>query len=147
MRVFAAALNVFALTSALKLEALTEATFTNNAKIDKTTEGYKVITKEVAYIWDGCQAEKSVGTCMKGKLTGDLAMPDAAATAMTKGIDAALKEGDSKAEMKTSFQDTIFGLYQLKNLFNPVGVAAGSAPLHMSDVSATDIATLKAAAK
>ena len=54
MRVFAAALNVFALTSAVKLEALTEATFTNKAKIDKTTEGYKVITKEVAYIWDGC---------------------------------------------------------------------------------------------
>ena len=111
MRIFAAALNVFALTSAVKLEALTEATFTN-AKIDKTTEGYKVITGEVAYIWDGCQAvDGGIAACMVGKLTGDLAMPEDAAKAMTKGLDAAVAEGTSKAELKTQFQDVIFGLY------------------------------------
>ena len=110
MRVFAAALNVFALTSALKLEALTEATFAN-AKIDKTTDGYKTITKEVAYIWDGCQTDKSVSACMVGKLTGDLAMPNDAAKAMTKGLDGAIAAGVSKAELKTQFQDVIFGLY------------------------------------
>ena len=110
MRVFAAALNVFALTSALKLEALTEATFAN-AKIDKTTEGYKTITKEVAYIWDGCQTDKSVSACMVGKLTGDLAMPNDAAKAMTKGLDGAIAAGVSKAELKVQFQDVIFGLY------------------------------------
>ena len=48
---------------------------------------------------------------MKGKLTGDLAMPDAAAKAMTKGIDAAIADNYSKAELKTQFQDVIFGLY------------------------------------
>ena len=106
MRIFAAALNLFVFTSAVKLEQ------SGVSKLEKSSEGYKTIAGEVAYIWDGCQAvDGGIAACMVGKLTGDLAMPEDAAKAMTKGLDAAVAEGTSKAELKTQFQDVIFGLY------------------------------------
>ena len=85
MRIFAAALNLFVFTSAVKLEEGRVPQFI------KTSEGYKTITGEVAYIWDGCQAEKSVAKCMAGKLTGDLSVPKDVANNMTFTYDELLK--------------------------------------------------------
>ena len=153
MKIFAAALNLAVFTSAA---SLTSQTATHTALqtaveasvatefvvkgVDRTSDGYKAVAGQIGAVYDSSLGGESLGN----KMNSDLGLPKAIAKNLGKALNsyADTNQNLTSDQIRGQFIDTIFGLYILKNVNDKAGVAAGTAPFEMENVTMADVAKL-----
>ena len=124
MKIFAAALNLIALTSAVSLQA-------------QKSVGEQIANEQSGQVFDACKGKPQ---CIVDTL-GGMGLPAEVAIKLKP----ALEKDASKPDAKRNFQDAIFDMYKHVNVNNPAGVADGTAEFDMKKITVADLEAVAAA--